>query len=132
MPINFPTSPTNKQKYSYNGSKWKYSSSANVWSIYLIDGTVNLGITRDSFVGDASNNAFTLSVVPINEDHCSVYVDRVLQRNNEYSVVYTTLTFTTAPEANSVIDIYTAAGTNVVTTGITTGKAIAMTIVFGG
>ena len=71
-------------------------------------------------------------MVPINEDHCSVYVDRVLQRNNEYSVVYTTLTFTTAPEANSVIDIYTAAGTNVVTTGITTGKAIAMTIVFGG
>jgi len=132
MPINFPTSPTNNETYSYNGRTWKYSSSSNVWSIYLIDGTVNLGITRDSFVGDGSNNAFTLSVVPINEDHCSVYVDRVLQRNNEYSVVYTTLTFTTAPEANSVIDIYTAAGTNVVTTGITTGKAIAMTIVFGG
>lgn len=132
MPINFPTSPTNNATYSYNGRTWKYSSSSNVWSIYLIDGTVNLGITRDSFVGDGSNNAFTLSVVPINEDHCSVYVDRVLQRNNEYSVVYTTLTFTTAPEANSVIDIYTAAGTNVVTTGITTGKAIAMTIVFGG
>ena len=132
MPINFPTSPTNNETYSYNGRTWKYSSSSNVWSIYLIDGTINLGITRDSFVGDGSNNAFTLSVVPINEDHCSVYVDRVLQRNNEYSVVYTTLTFTTAPEANSVIDIYTAAGTNVVTTGITTGKAIAMTIVFGG
>jgi hypothetical protein len=132
MPINFPTSPTNNETYSYNGRTWKYSSSANVWSIYLIDGTVNLGITRDSFIGDGSNNAFTLSVIPINEDHCSVYVDRVLQRNNEYSVVYTTLTFTTAPEANSVIDIYTAAGTNVVTTGITTGKAIAMTIVFGG
>ena len=131
MPINFPTSPTNNETYSYNGRTWKYSSAANAWSIYVVDGTVNLGITRDSFVGDGSNTNFTLTVIPINEDHCSVYVDRVLQRNNEYNVSYTTLSFTSAPDANSVIDVYTAAGSNATVT-VTTGKAIAMAIVFGG
>ena len=131
MPINFPSSPANNQTYSYNNRTWKYSSTANAWSIYVVDGTVNLGITRDSFVGDGSNTNFILTVIPINEDHCSVYVDRVLQRNNEYNVSYTTLSFTSAPDANSVIDVYTAAGSNATVT-VTTGKAIAMSIVFGG
>ena len=131
MPINFPSSPVNNETYSYNNRTWKYNSAANAWSIYVVDGTVNLGITRDSFVGDGSNTNFILTVIPINEDHCSVYVDRVLQRNNEYNVSYTTLSFTSAPDANSVIDVYTAAGSNATVT-VTTGKAIAMSIVFGG
>ena len=68
----------------------------------------------------------TLSVTPTNEDHCMVYVDRVLQRNNEYSVSSTTLTFTDAPENNSLIDVFTAAAAAAATSSVSLGLVIAL------
>jgi hypothetical protein len=70
-------------------------------------GGATLGFVRDSFVGDGNTVNYTLTVAPYDEDNCLVYVDRVLQRNNEYNVSTTTLTFDSAPDANAVIDVFT-------------------------
>lgn len=70
------------------------------------DVIAGLGFVRDSFVGNGSEVNFTLSGAPVNEDNALVFVDRILQRNSEYNVSATTLTFTGAPESNSVIDVF--------------------------
>jgi hypothetical protein len=72
------------------------------------DGKSNgsLGFTRSSFVGDGVTTDFTLSIPAIDEDNTLVFVDRVLQRNSEYNVSTTLLTFTGAPDANAVIDVF--------------------------
>ena len=70
-------------------------------------GGATLGFVRNSFVGDGNTVNYTLTVAPNDEDNCLVYVDRVLQRNNEYNVSTTTLTFDSAPDANAVIDVFT-------------------------
>jgi hypothetical protein len=71
------------------------------------DAVVGLfGFVRDSFVGNGTEVNFTLSGAPLNEDNALVFVDRILQRNSEYNVSATTLTFTGAPDNGSVIDVF--------------------------
>jgi hypothetical protein len=91
-------------------------------------------VTRDSYSGDGSNTTFTLSTTPASEEYTIVFVDGVIQKINNYNVDSTSLTFDSAPESNSEIDVITISGggSNSSGSGITTGKAIAMSIVFGG
>ncbi len=70
-------------------------------------GGATLGFVRNSFVGDGNTVNYTLTVAPNDEDNCLVFVDRVFQRNNAYNVSATVLTFTTAPDANALIDVFT-------------------------
>jgi hypothetical protein len=85
------------------------------------DGSVaTLGFYRNSYVGDGNTVNFTLDQTPYDEDNCLVFVDRILQRNSEYNVSATTLTFTGAPDANSVIDVF-------VTNYLATNKALIKT-----
>ena len=65
---------------------------------YTIGGVVT-GKTHlvDTFNGDGSTTAFTLSIDPVNENNTMVYVGGVYQPKGTYSVSGTTLTFSEAP-----------------------------------
>jgi hypothetical protein len=54
-------------------------------------------LTKDNFSGDASTTGFTLSVDPGSINNTFVYVSGVYQQKANYTVVGTTLTFSTAP-----------------------------------
>lgn len=66
--------------------------------------------TYDIFTGDGNTLNFVLSTTPNNANGVLVFVDRVLQRNVDYSVNNATIVFVSAPEANSVVDAYTIEG----------------------
>ena len=65
--------------------------------------TVAASINRtvDTFSGNASTTAFTLSVNPGREENCQVFIDGVHQAHSTYSVSTTTLTFSTAPPSGT-------------------------------
>jgi hypothetical protein len=93
------------------------SNANGISNIALTTTAAAVNVATNSFEGDGSNTHFTLTLQPANEDHALVFVDRVLQRNNEYNVTTTTLSFTSAPDANSVIDVFIFGGSEAVAAG---------------
>ena len=91
--------------------------------------TVAASINRtvDTFSGNASTTAFTLSVDPGREENCQVFIDGVHQAHSTYSVSGTTLTFSTAPPSgtNNIECVHGAALAEAGPTGATgaTGAA---------
>ena len=69
-------------------------------------------ITLDTFTGNGSTAAYTLSVSPGSENNTQVYVNAVYQNKDTYTVSGTTLTFDTAPVNNAEIEV-TAGSRNV-------------------
>ncbi|MDC3266295.1 IPT/TIG domain-containing protein [bacterium] len=67
-----------------------------------------IGMARQSFTGNGSNTQFTLSSEPTDESHTFVFVDRVIQRDSDYSISGAVLTFASAPDNSSDIDVYIA------------------------
>jgi len=67
-------------------------------------------VTRDSYLANGSQTAFNISQTPIDQNYALVFVDRVYQRNTDYSTTGNVLTFTSAPDANSTVDILTWGG----------------------
>jgi len=65
------------------------------------DGNVSV----DTFTGDNSTTAFTLSVDPGDENNTRVFVDGVYQSKSNYSVSGTTLTFSTAPPTDTAVEV---------------------------
>ena len=65
---------------------------------------------KNTFAGDDSTTAFTLSTSMTNEDGLIVFIDGVYQADNVYSVSGTTLTFATAPLASRVIEVFQLEG----------------------
>ncbi|BCV06829.1 MAG: hypothetical protein CM15mV144_230 [Caudoviricetes sp.] len=61
---------------------------------------------KNTFAGDGSTTAFTLSTSMTNEDGLIVFIDGVYQADNVYSVSGTTLTFATAPVNGRVIEVF--------------------------
>ena len=59
----------------------------------------------DTFTGNGSTTAFTLSVDPGDENNTRVFVDGVYQSKSNYSVSGTTLTFSTAPPADTAVEV---------------------------
>ena len=61
--------------------------------------------TTDTFSGDGSTTAFTLTETPTYANSVMVFVDGILQKETtNYSVSGATLTFTSAPDASSEIE----------------------------
>ena len=92
-------------------------------------------MTIDTFTGDGSNTIFSLSTTPVNANHTLVIVSTVVQERTAYSLTGANLTFTAAPSNGEIIEVTTFAGGakgQKGESGLTTGKAIAMAIVFGG
>ena len=65
---------------------------------------------KNTFSGDGSTTAFTLTTSMSNEDGLIVFIDGVYQADNVYSVSGTTLTFATAPVNGRVIEVFQLEG----------------------
>jgi hypothetical protein len=65
------------------------------------------GLVYDSFTGNGTTTAYTLSTTPTNRNFTLVTVGGVVQQKSTYTVASTTLTFSTAPLATSPIEIIT-------------------------
>ena len=65
---------------------------------------------KNTFAGDDSTTAFTLTTSMTNEDGLIVFIDGVYQADNVYSVSGTTLTFATAPVNGRVIEVFQLEG----------------------
>jgi len=63
-------------------------------------------VIRNTFTGDGNTVVFILTNIPTNQDGALVFVDRVQQRYNDYSVSGNALIFASAPNSGSVIDVY--------------------------
>lgn len=62
-------------------------------------------VSVNTFTGDNSTTAFTLTSDPGAENNTRVFIDGVYQSKNNYSVSGTTLTFSTAPPSNTEIEV---------------------------
>lgn len=69
-------------------------------------GTANM-VVLNTFSGDSSTTAFTLTKAPTTEQHAIVTVNGVLQQVDDYSLSGTTLTFGTAPVTGDDIEVRT-------------------------
>jgi hypothetical protein len=65
------------------------------------------GLVYDTFIGDGSTTAFTLSTSPTNKNFTIVSVNGTIIAKSAYSVSGTTLTFTSAPASSAVIEVTT-------------------------
>ena len=68
--------------------------------------SVGNAFTKNTFTGDGSTTAFTLTNSVSNEDNLLVFIDGVYQADNVYSVSGTTLTFATAPVNSRIIEVF--------------------------
>ena len=71
---------------------------------------VSTDLKASDFTGDGSTTSFTLGYSAV-KSNTFVYIDGVYQLKNTYSVSGTTITFSTAPPLNSVIEVVIAAFT---------------------
>ena len=76
--------------------------------------------TINTMTGDASDTTLTLSVAPVHENNVQVFFDGVYQSKSNYSISGTTLTFSTAPPD----DVLVEAITNTNTTSTTANQLI--------
>ena len=79
----------------YNGSSW------------TAVGTSGSNKVLDTFTGDGSTTAFTLSVTPANEDALMVFIDGVYQEKGDYSLSNAVITLDTAPASGEKIAVHT-------------------------
>ena len=103
-----PTAATGQLRFnSTDGRLEVYNGSA--WSAVGATGTGNH--TLDTFDGDDSTTAFTLSVTPANEDSLTVFIDGAYQEKGDYSLSGNTLTLDEAPISGEKISVHTITGT---------------------
>ena len=68
--------------------------------------------TVDTFTGDGSTVAYTLSTTPATINYTTAVIGGVTQPRSAYSVVGTTLTFTSAPANTQIIEVTTIGTSN--------------------
>lgn len=126
--INFPNSPTLNQTFTVGNKTWAWDGT--VWNSVASAVSSNNFVTRN-YVGDGSTTNFTVSQGSTVNTVIVTENGVVQQPTTDYTISGTTLTFTTATANGVAIQIRELAGSTSVV-GTTTGKAIAMSIVFGG
>lgn len=73
--------------------------------------------TVDTFIGDNTKTIFTLSSAPSSTNYTFVTIHGLAQPRSYYTIAGTTLTFTTAPPTDAIIEITTLGG-NVVNSAL--------------
>ena len=66
----------------------------------------NSTFAKNTFTGDGSTTAFTMTTSMSSEDGLIVFIDGVYQADNVYSVSGNTLTFATAPLNSRIIEVF--------------------------
>jgi hypothetical protein len=77
-----------------------------------INSAAVLTSTIDTFTGNGSNTAFTLSVTPATINYTTAVVGGVTQPKSAYSIIGTTLTFNSAPANNQIVEVTTIGTSN--------------------
>ena len=100
----------NKNSYALSGTTLTFDSGIvsgqEVVVHHIGAGVVGTTPTIDTFTGNGSATAYTLSLTPPNENYVQVYWDGVYQHHSEYSVSGTTLTFTSAAPNGTAIEVH--------------------------
>ena len=99
----------NKNSYTLSGSSLTLDSAPITGSEVVVhavgNGVVGTGHIQDSFTGNGSTAAYTLSGNPATEDNCFVFADGVYQNKSTFSVSGTTLTFDANVPTGVVIEV---------------------------
>ena len=100
----------NKNSYALSGTTLTFDSGIVSGQEIVVHhvgaGIVGVSPTIDTFTGNGSTAAYTLSVAPPNENYLAVFWDGVYQHHSEYSVSGTTLTFTTNVPSSTAVEVY--------------------------
>jgi hypothetical protein len=100
--------------FRYNTTDGKFEGYTDEWGEIGGGSSATLAVDQQTFDGDGSTVAFTLSTTCESENNLQVYIDGVYQSKNNFSVSGTTLTFSTAPATGTnnieVIHITSMAG----------------------
>ena len=103
-----PTAATGQIRFNSTDGKLEvYTGSA--WSAVGSGGVGNHNL--DTFTGDDSTTAFTLTVTPADEDSLTVFIDGAYQEKGDYSLSGNTLTLDTAPLSGEKISVHAITGT---------------------
>tara|TARA_B100000614_G_scaffold115323_1_gene103605 strand:- start:633 stop:5474 length:4842 start_codon:yes stop_codon:yes gene_type:complete len=97
-----------KDNYTTSGSTVTFSPTApaNGTSVELIHVVESSGvIARDTFTGNNTTTAFTLSMSISNVNATQVYIDGVYQSKSNYTTSGSVLTFNTAPATGTSIEV---------------------------
>ena len=98
-----PTAATGQLRWnSTDGALEVYNGSA--WTAV---GTGSSNKILDTFTGDGSTTAFTLSITPANEDALLVFIDGVYQEKGDYALSNAVLTLDTAPASGEKVAVHT-------------------------
>ena len=107
----------NKNSYALSGTTLTLdaapASGAEVVVHIIGSGISGQAMNVDTFTGDGSTAAYTMSVNPISENNTFVYLDGVYQEKSTYSVSGTTLTFGANVTSGHSIEIITPTVTEV-------------------
>ena len=98
-------------QFRYNSTTSQFEGYTDSWgAIAGGGGGSSSAFAKNTFTGDGSTTAFTLSTSMTSEDGLIVFIDGVYQADNVYSVSGTTLTFATAPVNSRVIEVFQLEG----------------------
>lgn len=90
-----------KSNYSTSSNTLTFSTApsngASIEFTHMVSLNGTPDIEIDNFSGDGSTTGFTLTSEPVSKNNLQIYIDGVYQAKANYSVVTTSLTFTTAP-----------------------------------
>jgi len=134
---NIRVSQNSSATLNANGINFVNSATVTVATSSGSDGNVNVSFTssgssgntaiaRQSFTGNGVQTIFTLSTAPEDQNHTLVFIDRVFQYSNAYTINGTNLEFSGAPDSGATVDVYIygsgSAGQVVVTSDRFTGN----------
>lgn len=105
-------------------------SNGNASPTWVNNATATSSYTRSTFTATAGQTVFTAAYTV---GYVEVFYNGVLQPSAEYTATNgTSITLAVAATLNDTVETIAYAVSDIVPTGITTGKAIAMAMIFGG
>lgn len=98
--------PITGQFLKWDGTNWVPAAGGGGGGVTYAEQSV----VSDSFTGNGSTTAYTVSLIPDSEDHVMVMLNGIVQDPSTYSLLGTTLTFVTAPASGDNIELRTFSG----------------------
>ena len=96
-------------QFRYNTTLGKFEGYTDAWG-EIGGGTSNNTFQVNTYTGDGSTTAFTLSQAPDSEDNIIAFIEGVYQNPNDFILNGTSLTFDEAPENGRKIVVYHVKG----------------------